>query len=166
MVDRGFGRTEGLEVGQGRAKPRRRPEAQDGDVGKPWASFPLVHAGALQVLVQAECQPPRPPLLVRKDEHGDAARLPVAKRAENDRTVERPNGCSERLRDRPHVLHGSMPEEGQREVEVGGLDRASLAAEGVALPVDERVTHAEREREGAEEAQASMAAHASGFAHL
>ncbi len=152
MVDNGSGRTEWLEVGQGRAKPRRRPEAGDGDVGKPWASFPLVHAGALQVLVQAECQPPRPPLLVREDEHGHASRLAVAERAENDRAVERPNGRSERLRDRPQLVAGPMPEEGQREVEVGALDGASVAAEGVALPVDEHVTHTVSEREGAEEA--------------
>lgn len=165
MVDSGSGRTERLEVGQGRAKPRLRPEAGDGDMGKPWASFPLVHAGALQVLVQVECQSARPPLLVREDEHGDASRLHIAESAENDRPVERPNGRSECFRDWPQLVRRPMAEEGQREVEVGAFDEASMAAEGVALPVDERVAHAVSEREGAEEAQASMASHASGLTH-
>jgi len=104
-------------------------------------------------------------MLVREDEHRDASRLSVAKRSEDDRPVERANGLPQCLRDRPELRLRTVSEKRQREVEVGALDQASMAAEGVMLPRAEHVTHVGWEREGAEETQAFTVSHGSGTTH-
>ena len=158
MVDRGFGRTERRESGQGRLELGRRAKAQHRDVREPSPFLRLVDPDALQPLVEIACQPPRTLILVREDEHGDAACLPVAQGAEDDGPRDGASRCFERFCDAAHVLGWAMSEEGKRDVEVAKLDEPGITAEGIALPLADRVPHVCREREATEDAQTSMSA--------
>ena len=82
----------------------------------------LVDPDALQPLVQVACQPPRALFLVREDEHGDTACLPIAQGAEDDRPGEEAEPTLRAPLRRGHVLDRAMSEEGQRDVEVARLD--------------------------------------------
>jgi hypothetical protein len=89
----------------------------------------LVDPDALQPLVEIACQPPCTLFLVREDEHGDTACLPVAQGAEDDRPRGAASRRLERLCDQAHVLGWAMSEEGQRDVEVARLDKPCVTAE-------------------------------------
>jgi hypothetical protein len=98
-------------------------------VREPSPFLRLVDPDALQSLVEVVCQPPRTLFLVREDEHGDAACLPVAHGTEDDRPGEGASRCFERLRDAAHVLDWAMSEEGERDVKVARLDEPGITAQ-------------------------------------
>jgi hypothetical protein len=129
MVDSGFGRTERRESGQGRPELGRGAKAQHRDVWEPTPVLRLVDPDALQPPVEIACQPPRTLFLVREDEHGHAACLAVAQRAEDDGLGEDASRRLERVRNRRHVIGWAMSEERECDVEVAGIDESGITAQ-------------------------------------
>src|SRR5581483_471099 len=128
MVDSDSGRTEPAEIGNPGPQARRSPEAQDGDVRQPSALLRLVDAEPLEPPEDVAGHGSRALLGVVEDEHADAPRLPVRARREHDLP-----GASRRavelLGDLRHLPGRSVPEEGERDVQVAAGNDAGVAAE-------------------------------------
>src|ERR671924_1948930 len=152
MVDSRLGRTERPEIGRPDAKLGRCSKARHGEVRQPVALLPLVHAGALEPLVQALCDPSGPLRLVIENDHADASRLAVAPRREG-RKLEAGAGLLERLEDGWNVRDRPVSEEGERNVQLVAPDGTKPLAlrECVSLPVDEPVDNVVGKSKRAEE---------------
>src|SRR5438128_8545102 len=166
MIESGVGRTERAELGERRGEPRALAEPDDGEVRKPAAALPLVHAQPLEPPVEVVGERDRPSALVVEDEHADAPRLAVAGDGESGAPGGR-GRLPELAGDRGDIRGGSAPEEGQGDVEVRPDDAADAVSFGKrpAAPGDEAVEDVVGETQGAEEPDRRIAPHATDRIH-
>src|SRR6266511_844875 len=163
MVDSGIGRTELPEIGQGRLQARALPEAQDGHVREPAPLLRLVDAQPLQALEEVLGQARRRSGKVAQDEHANAPALAIVLGHEADRACNsgRLTHCR---KDRLELLHRTVAEKGQRDVQVVADDRPA-AANVCGLPAAQSAERLLGEAEGAEQTRAVTALKASGELH-
>ena len=100
---------------------------------------------------------------VVQHQHPDAAGLPVALRHEADR-ASGSGGLAQRGENRLELLHRTVTEEGQRDVQVVPRDRPALL-DVVGLPFRQRVERPVGKTEAAEQARAFTVPDASGEIH-
>src|SRR6266550_333742 len=163
MVGSGIGRTDFSQVRQRRLQPRTLPEADDRQMGQPLPPLALVDAQALQAALQVLGDTGRLTAEIAQHQHPDAPGLPVALRHQPDRTSGS-GGLAQCAEDRLELLHRTVPEEGQRDVQVVPSDRPSCP-DVLGLPLPQRVERLLGEAEAAEQARAFTALHASGEVH-
>src|SRR5262249_37557685 len=147
-----IGRHEWFQVRQLRPQPWTLAEAQDGHVRQPLPAFRLVAAQRLQPPVQIACERLRTTLFVVEREHAHAPGLAVAPPGEQ-RPLGQRRRSAQGLPDPGRLLGRTVPEEGQRDVQVVGREDpdARHALERFALPAREGVDGFRREPKSAEE---------------
>jgi hypothetical protein len=164
MVDSGTGRTDRAEAGGRRSEPRPPSEPDDREVRQPRPPLRLVHAEPVEPVVEITRQLSSGTVLVVEHEHPDAARLPVAAFAKDDRP--RP-GCGrfELGPNRLDLVERPRAEEGERDVEVLAPDGSIRTGRQEPLPGDEAVEHVLGQGESAEEPDRVIALDATSRIH-
>src|SRR5882724_489237 len=163
MVGSGIGRTDLPQVRQRRLQPRALPETDDRQMGQPLPPLALVDAQALQAGLQVLGETGRLAAEIAQLQHPDAPGLPVALRHQPDR-ARGSGGLAQCAENRLELRHRTVPEEGQRDVQVVPSDRPACP-DVLGLPLLQRVERLDREAEAAEQARAFTALHASGEGH-
>src|SRR5712692_474558 len=163
MVGSGIGRTDLPQVRQRRLQPRPLPEADDRQMGQPGPLLALVDSQTLQTALQILGEPGRLAAEIAQDQHPDAPGLAVALRHEADR-ARGSGGLEQCAEDRLELLHRTVPEEGQRDMQVVPRDRPARV-DVLGLPFRQRVERPIGEAEAAEQARAFMTFDASREIH-
>src|SRR6266700_4967723 len=163
MVGSGIGRTDLRQLGQRWLQPWPLPEADRGQMGQPAPLLALVDPQTLQATLQVLGETRRLAAEIAQHQHPDAPGLPVALRHQPDR-ASGSGGLAQCAEDRLELLHRTVPEEGQRDVQVVASDRPAFP-DVLGLPLLQRVERLIGEAETAEQARAFTALHASGEVH-
>src|SRR5213593_2324619 len=163
MVGSGIGRTDLGQLRQRGPQPWPLTEADDRQMGQPLSLLALVDSQTLQPALQILGETRRLAGEIPQHQHPDAPGLPVALRHQPDRTCGS-GGLAQCAEDRLELLHRTVPEEGQRDVQVVPSDRPSFP-DVLGLPLLQRGERLLIEAEAAEQARAFTALHASGEIH-